>query len=105
MVPEGDRLRRLQVGEARHDHGGITFGLINQRLDQPRQARIDGVERATNPELEIGRHLIVTGACRMQPSRRIADQFGQPVLHIHVDIFQRAREFEAAVTDLRVDLL
>ena len=30
MVAEGDRLRRLQVREARHDGGGIFLGTVDQ---------------------------------------------------------------------------
>ena len=37
MVPERDRLRRLQVGISRHQGRGFLFGQCHQRLHVPEQ--------------------------------------------------------------------
>ena len=36
----------------------------------------------------------------MQPSRHWTDELSQPVLHVHMDIFQRPLELELALLDL-----
>ena len=58
--------------------------------------RVDGV---AHPQPEVGRDLIVTRARGVQPARRLADQLGQPALHVHVDVFQSPLECELAGFD------
>ena len=40
---------------------------------------------------EVGRHLVVARARRVQPPGRLADQLLQPRLDVHVYVFERAR--------------
>jgi hypothetical protein len=35
VMAEGDRLRRLQMGEARHHRLGMLLGRVEKGLDQP----------------------------------------------------------------------
>ena len=51
-------------------------------------------------ETEIGRDLVVARARGVQPAGGGADQLGQPALDIHMDVFERALEVEAALADL-----
>ena len=53
-----------------------------------------------DPETEIGRHLVVARAPGVQTARGFADDLLQAGLDIHVDVFQRGRELEAAALDL-----
>ena len=100
-MAEGDRLRALQMREAGHDGVGEGLGLRGQRELQGAQLAVDLVDGVAHPEAEIGRHLVVARARRVQPPGRIADQLAQARLDVHVDVFERARELEAALGDLR----
>ena len=100
MVAEGHRLRRLQVGEARHDRVEVGLGLARERELQGGKGRIGAVDPVAHVELEVGRHLVVARAGGVQPPRRLADQLLQPALDVHVHVFQRARELQAAGRDL-----
>ena len=56
--------------------------------------------RDPHPQPEIGRDLIVARARGVQPAGGRADQFGQPALDVHMDVFERALELELAGADL-----
>ncbi len=105
MVPEGHRLRRLQMGEARHYGCGISFGLLDQGRLQRFQLLVETVDRVAHPEAEIGRDLVVAAARGMQPAGRVADQLGEPRLDVEMDILERGLEFEAARLDLLEDVV
>ncbi len=68
-----------------------------QHLDL-RQQRIDGVAHI---EPEIGRHLVVARARRVEPPGGIADQLAQARFDVHVDVFERARKVELLRFDFR----
>ena len=74
--------------------------LLGERALIGRQRLVDGVERGPDPEPEIGRNLVVAGARRVQSPGGRSDQLGEPALHVHMDIFERTLELEAAVLDL-----
>ena len=99
MMPEGDGLRGLQMGESRHHGRRMFLGAAGQRMLEGGQRRICYVDRVADIEPEIGRHLIVAGARGVQPSRRGPNQFGEPALDIHMDVFERALEVERALAD------
>ena len=103
MVAEGHRLGRLQMGESRHDRVRMDERLVGERLLQVAQLRVELVDGVAHPEAEIDRHLIVARARRVQASRRRADDFSQPALDIHMNIFERPREREGACVDFRLD--
>ena len=104
MVAEGHRLRSLQVGKAGHYCSGVGLCPLNQcRLDCA-QSGVSSVDCVADPEPEIGRYLIITRTRRMQPSGGIRPgDFGQARLYIHVDIFQRGLELEAALRNFLTD--
>ena len=73
MVAEGHRLRRLQMGEARHDRRGAVQRLLRQRGHAaPRAAGRASSMRVAHPEPEVGRDLVVARAGGVQPAGRAA---------------------------------
>jgi hypothetical protein len=58
------------------------------------------VENVADIETEIGRNLVVARTRGVQPAGGGADQLGQAALDVHMDIFERALEREAALADL-----
>ena len=100
MMAEGDRLRALEMGEARHHRAGIGQRLRRERGLQAGKGGVDPVDGIADPEPEIGRDLIVARAGGVQAAGGRADQFGQAGLDVEVDVFERARECELARLDL-----
>ncbi len=104
-MPEGRGLGGLQMGEARHHRAGMGLGLFGQRQLQVGELRVEFVDRIAHPEPEIDRHLVVARARRMQPARRLADDLLEARLDVHMDVFERAREFERPALDFARDLI
>jgi hypothetical protein len=100
MMAERHRLRRLQMGETRHDGRRVLKRLLGQRPLIGGELPVELVDGVTHPEPEIGRDLIVARTRRMQPPGRRPDQFAKPALDVHMDVFQRALEGERAGLDL-----
>ena len=98
-MAEGHGLRSLQMREARHHRCSMRQRLLGKSFLVGGERGIDRVDGRTDPEPEIGRHLIVARARGMQPSGRRADQFREPALDIHMDVFERAVEGKRAVLD------
>ena len=94
-MAEGDRLGRLEMGEARHHHAGAVERAGGERLLQLRDLDDQRVDRVAHPEAEIDRDLVVARARGVQPAGRRADDLGEPALDVHMDVFERAREGEA----------
>ena len=103
-MTQGDGLRRLQMGEARHHRFGMGEGLFRQRRLQVTKPDIERVHRVANPQTEIERDLIVAGASGMEASGRFPDDLGQPRFHIHMDVFEGAPEGKGAGLDFARDL-
>ena len=99
-MAEGDRLRALHMGEAGHDGARVGKRLFGQRMLEISQPRVDAVDLVAHPELEVGGHLVVARARGVQPARGRPDQFGQPALDVHMDVFEGALELEPALADL-----
>ena len=99
MMAERHRLGGLQMGEARHDGGGMFQRAADQRMLERRQRRVGLVDGVAHEETEIGRHLVVARPRGVQPSGGRTDQFGQPALDVHMDVFERALEIERALVD------
>ena len=104
VMAEGDRLRRLQMGEARHDGRGIFLGPVDQGCLQVLQHGLDAVDGVAHPEAHVERHLVVARARRVQPPAGRADQVGQALLDVEMDVFQLGRKDEFAALDLGLDL-
>ena len=100
MMAEGHRLRGLQMREAGHDGCGMFERAIDERLLERGERGIGLVENVADIETEIGRNLVVARTRGVQPAGGGADQLGQAALDIHMDILERALEFEAALADL-----
>jgi hypothetical protein len=66
MMAEGHRLRRLQMGEARHHRAGMEIGLLGQGELEIGHLLVDLVERVADPEPHIGRDLVVARARGVQ---------------------------------------
>ena len=98
-MPERHGLGGLQMGEPRHDGGGMFQRAADQRVLERRQRRVCFVDGVAHKEAEIGRHLVVARTRGMQPSRGRPDQFGKPALDVHMDVFERALEIERALVD------
>ena len=88
VVPEGDRLRDLEVCESRHDGLGLALGQIQQGQLQALAPGPDGVDLVAQVEPDVGGHLVVAGAPRVQLFAGVADVRGQRGLDVHVDVFQ-----------------
>ncbi len=105
MVAERHRLGGLKVGEARHHARHMLLGAGDQRALQPGERGIRLVDRIAHPELEIGRDLVVARAGRVEPARGGADQLGEPVLDMHVDVLERRIFGDAATLIFVLDLV
>ena len=105
MVPERHRLRRLQMGEARHHGIRVLLGALEQgRLQVPQQT-VGAIERVAHPKAQVGRDLVVARARGVQLAAGIADQLGEPRLDVHMDVLERGAERELARLDLALDAL
>ncbi len=82
MMTETHGLRGLHMGEARHDRFRVLCRLSEERALQVFKAGIGAVDRASHPEPQIGRHLVVARARGVQPAGHLADNFGKARLHI-----------------------
>ncbi len=99
-MPEGHRLRGLQMGKAGHDGGGVGERFLGQRALIGRKLDVDFVDRVAYPKPKIGRHLVVTRTRGVQSAGGRSNQFGEPRLDVHVDVFERALEAKFAAFDL-----
>ena len=104
MMAEGDRLRRLQMGETRHDRGRILLGTVDERGLQVAQHELEPVDRIAYPQPHIERDLVVARTRGMQPSAGRSDQFGQPRFDIEMDVLEPGRELEPCALDLLANL-
>jgi hypothetical protein len=99
MMAEGDGLRSLQVGETRHHGGRVGERLVGECALPGGERCVNLIDGVSHPQFKIGRNLVIARARGMQPARRRADQFGQSRLDVHMDVFERALEIEAAALD------
>jgi len=104
VVAERDRLGNLQVREAGHDRVGFLFGQIEDGCLQAFELAADAVDLAAQIQANIGRHLVVARAARMQFFAGDADHVGQPRFDVHVHIFLLDRPGKLAVPDFLPDL-
>ncbi len=88
VVTERDGLGGLQVGEARHDARGMFFSADHQCALQCGQPAVHLINGVAHPEAEIGCHLIIATARGVEAACHRPDQFGQPRLGRHVDVFK-----------------
>ena len=61
------------------------------------------VDRVAHPQAEVGGDLVVAAACGVQAAAGLADAIGEAGLDVHVNVFERGVEREAAGLDLVCD--
>ena len=101
VVPEGDRLRALQMRVAGHDRVGVFLRLVaedgNQLLELADEARAFPAQR----QADIERDLIVAAARRVQALARVADAGGQLALDEGVNILRVRVDMQRAAFNIR----
>ena len=105
VVAEGDRLRDLQVGEARHDEAAWRSAWSSSARLQIRDQAAQLVDLRAQPQPHVGRHLVVARARGMQALARVADQRRQPALDVEVHVLGVERPAKAPGVDLPPDAL
>ena len=100
VMTKGHRLRHLQMGETGHHPISTGFGLNEAGLQEPDECPVHRIALITHPQPEIHRHLIIARPGRVQPARRLANQFLQPRLDIHVNVLQRGGKTESSALNL-----
>ncbi len=103
VVAEGHRLGGLQVGEARHQGVGVLPGLGQQGPLQDLELLDRAVASVAHPQAHVQRHLVIARAGGVQPSRGRADQFGQALFDIEVDVLELIPKGEGPGDHLGLD--
>ena len=88
MVAQRHRLRRLQMGKARHHGVGMILRPRHQRALEANKASLHLINGVAHPEAKVGRYLVIAAARRVQPTGHRADQLRQARLRHHMDVFQ-----------------
>ena len=83
----------------------MDVGLLGERQLQVGHLDVDLVQRVAHPEAHVGRDLVVARTAGMQAAGGEPDLVLEIALDVHVDVFERTREREAAGLDLGLDLL
>ena len=96
MMAEGDRLRRLQVREARHHRVGMRLGLARRAraAAPPAPRRAPSSRSRTYSRKSVATWSLRERAVCSRPAG-VADQLLEPALDVHVHVFERARELQA----------
>ena len=90
---------------ARHDYIPVGLSQADQaRLDSPQTGQCF-LDDLLGVEPHVQRYLVVAGAAGMQPATGGADFLGQPVLDVHVQVFQGWVPGKAAILDFLLDSL
>ena len=101
---ERDRLRDLKMRKTGHHRRGVLLRNVEQGALQRANERPDVVDLRAEVQPDVGRHLVVAGARRVQAFARVADEIGQAPLDIQVHVLEVDRPFENAALDLVPDL-
>ena len=76
MVAKGHRLRGLHMRKTRHHCSGFFSRQIHQGRLQCMRHRQNIINRITQVQANIGRHLVIARASRMQFFARVTDALG-----------------------------
>ena len=89
-----DRLRVLQMGQARRGQVAARGGLVDQRGLQLRQPARDQPDVVPQVEPQVGRHLVVAAAPGPQLAAQRAEPLEQPAFErgVHVLVSDRGPE-------------
>jgi hypothetical protein len=102
-MPEVDRLCPLKVGVGGGGPVAVGLCLRDQRLHQRLEQRDRPGGVRPNQQGQVGRHLIVPGARRVELAASRADQLGESPLDRHVDVLVLLAELERALVQLPPD--
>ena len=101
VVGQQDRLRRLQMGLARQDRGGMRGGLGGQRRHDLEHAVGDPADRVAQPHPKQRGHLVISRTACAQPAAEFgADAVDQSTLQRAVHVLVADQRAEAAVGDV-----
>ena len=103
VVPEGDRLGGLQMGEAGHDGLRLALGQVQQARLQAFQFLGDDIDFVPQVQTDIRSHLIVAATTGVQFLAGDADTVSQACLDIHVHVFKADRPLEITGLDVCLD--
>ena len=103
MVRERDRLRDLQMREARHRRGRVRGGQVQQPGAEVRELAVDGVDLVAQPQARVGGDLIIARARRVQFLAGVSHERRQPRLDVHVNIFKGGVPRQLARFDFALD--
>ena len=101
-MPDGDRLRTLQVRIARHDPAGVALCLRAKSLDHGSNLDCELPGRCSAVEAEVQRDLVVARPARVQRSPG-GRYLCQSALDRRVDVLIGIEEDEGAGIELFVD--
>ncbi len=99
MMAERDGLRDLQVRVAGHDRVGVPLGQIDERAAQRGKPIGEPVDRLAQPEPQVGGHLVVARATGVEPLAGVADERGEPLLDVEMNVLEVARPRKIAALD------
>jgi hypothetical protein len=100
VMAERYRLSHLQVGKARHHGLGMALRLRQQNVAKPFDFREQAVELLAGVKSQIGGDLIVTRPRSVKPLAGLPDERRQPLLDVHMNVFQLDAPLERARSDL-----
>src|SRR6185295_7435020 len=72
MMFEGHGLGGLEMGEARHDGGGMIKRPGGKRALQLEDRAVESIDAVADEQAEVDSDLIVAGTGGVQPARRLA---------------------------------
>ena len=87
VVAKGHGLRRLQMGEARHQSRRMRLGFGDQRLLQCSKLGASAITGFSDPHAEIQGDLVIARAGGIKTPSRGSDELAQARLDVHVDVF------------------
>ena len=86
MMRQGDGLRMLEVGIARHGGIRVLFCRIKECRDQGPQQIHDFPAGIHDDHVIVKGNLIIPRAARMQPLPGFSDPLNEQCFHVHMDI-------------------
>ncbi len=92
-------LRGLDVGRPGQDRGALTLGQADERPLEVEQRPVQPIDRAPEPEPQVGRDLVVARAPGVQLSGHGADAVGQGRFEVEVDVLERGVPIDRAGGD------
>src|SRR3972149_3623280 len=93
------------MGIARHDDINMGAGLVHDRLLKLEDTVSHLPDDVTEIEPEVQGDLVIPAPCGMELLAYRADLLNQPLLNIHVDIFQFYRKEERLIFYRLSDIL